>query len=99
MSMDQVLQQMTELTAAVKSGTKQNLDWETVQKQFGAQLDAYVAAQVKAAMDAKPNFRQGGAPIGIDGQLQKNRYRRHIKGLRRMAGTWMAGRRCARSTC
>ena len=81
MSMDQVLQQMTELTAAVKSGTKQNLDWETVQKQFGAQLDAYVAAQVKAAMDAQPNFRQGGAPIGIDGQLQKNRYRRHIKGF------------------
>ncbi len=81
MSMDAVLQQMAELTNAVKNGSKTTLDWDTIQKQFGTQLDAYVATQVKAQMDAQPAFRQGGAPIGIDGQLAKNRYRRHVKGF------------------
>lgn len=82
--MDRVLKQMAELTEQVKGSQKRDLDWETVQKQFGAQLDALVAAQVAEAMQKQPAFRMPGAPMGMDGALQGNRYSR-------MAKSWTAG--------
>ena len=79
-AMDQVLQKMTEITEAVKgSGGKQNLRWEDVQKDFATQVDAMVAAQVQKAMDSQPAFTKPGAPIGADGQLGNNRYRKMVK--------------------
>lgn len=79
-TMDQVLQKMAEMTEAVKSsGGKQNLRWEDLQKDFGTQLDAMVAAQVQKAMDSQPAFTKPGAPIGADGQLGNNRYRKMVK--------------------
>jgi HK97 family phage major capsid protein len=79
-TLDQVLQKMAEITSAVQSsGGKQNLRWEDVQKDFGDQIEALVAHQIKAAMDSQPAFRQPGAPIGADGQLGNNRYRRLVK--------------------
>jgi HK97 family phage major capsid protein len=79
-TIDQVLQQMAEITTAVKSsGGKQNLRWEDLQKDFGAQIDALVTAQVKAQLDAQPNFGKPGAPIGADGQLGNNRYRKMVR--------------------
>jgi HK97 family phage major capsid protein len=79
-AMDEVLRQMSELTTAVKAaGGKQNLRWDDVQADFKAQIDAMVALQVKAAMDSQPAFRQPGAPIGADGSLGSNRYRRFVK--------------------
>jgi HK97 family phage major capsid protein len=79
-TIDQVLQQMAEITTAVKSsGGKQNLRWEDLQRDFGTQLDAMVAAQVQKAMDSQPAFSKPGAPIGADGQLGNNRYRKMVK--------------------
>ena len=77
---DTVLAQMAELTNAVKSSGRQNMQWEDVQKAFGAQLDAYVTAQVKTAMDAQPAFRGAPAPaIGHDGVAKAGRYARFLK--------------------
>lgn len=76
---DAVLAQMAELTNAVKSAPKQELQWAEIQKQFGGQIDAYVAQQVAAAMAAQPAFRNGGAPIAHDGQVKAGRYARHLK--------------------
>jgi HK97 family phage major capsid protein len=76
---DAVLQQMAELTNTVKaSGSKSNLQWDDLQKAFGAQLDALVAAQVKAQMDAAPAFR-GGVPVAHDGAVKSGRYARFVK--------------------
>jgi len=75
---DAVLAQMAELTNAVKSAPKQELQWEQIQKQFGGQIDAYVAQQVAAAMAAQPAFRNG-APVAHDGQTKAGRYARFLK--------------------
>jgi HK97 family phage major capsid protein len=77
--MDRVLKQMAELTDQVKANQKQDLNWERVQKEFGKQLDALVAAQVAEAMQKQPAFRMPGAPVGADGVLSGNRYGRMAK--------------------
>ena len=80
MEIETVLAQMAELTNAVKGSKRQEMQWEDVQKSFGTQLDAYVAAQVKAAMDAQPAFRGAPAPaIGHDGVAKAGRYARFLK--------------------
>ena len=77
---DAVLAQMAELTNAVKSAPKQELRWEQIEKDFGAQIDALVQAQVKAALDRQPAFRTGDAPaIGHDGYTKAGRYGRFLK--------------------
>jgi len=76
---DAVLAQMAELTNTVKNAPKQELQWEQIEKQFGGQIDALVAAQVKAAMDKQPAFRTGGAPIAHDGYAKVGRYSRFLK--------------------
>jgi HK97 family phage major capsid protein len=79
-NLDAVLQQMAELTSVVKAaGGRQNLQWDDVEKAFGAQIDALVAAQVKAAMDKQPVYHQPGAAIGASGQMPNNRYSRFVK--------------------
>ena len=77
---DAVLAQMAELTNAVKSAPKNELQWEQIEKQFGGQIDALVQAQVKAALDSQPAFRTGNAPaIAHDGYAKAGRYARFLK--------------------
>ena len=77
---DAVLAQMAELTNAVKSAPKNELQWEQIQKSFGGQIDALVEAQVKAALDKQPAFRTGGGqPIAHDGTTKAGRYARFLK--------------------
>ncbi len=80
-NLDSVLQQMAELTTAVKAaqGNKGNLRWEDVEREFGAQIEALTAAQVQKAMDKQPVYHQPGAAIGASGQLANNRYSRFVK--------------------
>ena len=77
---DAVLAQMAELTNAVKSAPKNELQWEQIEKQFGGQIDALVQAQVKAALDSQPASRTGNAPaIAHDGYAKAGRYARFLK--------------------
>lgn len=80
-NMDHVLAQMAELTNAVKSAqnVKRDLQWDDVQKAFGGQIEALVAAQVAEQMSKAPQYRVPGAPIGADGALTGNRYSRMAK--------------------
>ena len=78
-ALDAVLAQMAELTNAVKGQPKQELQWDSIQKAFGTQIDALVADQVQKAMDSAPQFRTPGAGIGVDGELKNNRYNRYVK--------------------
>jgi HK97 family phage major capsid protein len=92
--MERVLSQMAELTNAVKSANgnpKVNLQWDDVQKAFGNQIEALVAAQVAEQMSKAPAFRLPGAPVGAAGVLEGNRYQRMAKsfsagGVHREAG-------------
>lgn len=82
--MERVLAQMAELTNTVKaSGGKQSLQWEEVQRAFGGQIEALVAAQVAEQMSKSPAFRQPGAPVGAEGVLNGNRYQRMAKSFAR----------------
>ncbi|MBK8772628.1 MAG: phage major capsid protein [Rhizobiales bacterium] len=79
-NLDSVLQQMAELTNAVKAaGSKSDLQWADVEKAFGAQIEALAAAQVQKAMESQPVYRQPGAAVGASGQVAGNRYSRFIK--------------------
>lgn len=80
--MERVLAQMAELTNTVKSANgnaKRDLQWDDVQKAFGGQIEALVAAQVAEQMSKAPAFRMPGAPVGAAGVLEGNRYQRMAK--------------------
>lgn len=76
-----VLQQMAELTAAVKAAKapKTDLQWDTVKDAFGAQIEALVAAQIQEKMAAQP-VRPGAAVYAQEGgELKNNRYSAFVK--------------------
>lgn len=80
-NMELVLQQMTELTNAVKAAKapKQDLQWDDVEKAFGAQIEALVAAQVDAKLKAAPT-RIPGEVVGANRQIgSNNRYAKMLK--------------------
>ena len=87
-NMDAVLQQMAELTDAVKSAqSKADLQWDTVQKEFGDQIEAMVAAQVEEQVKSMPVRRTPGEMIAHDQAAQtmgdENRYKGVVKDIAR----------------
>lgn len=80
-SLESVMQQMAELTTAIKTAKspKTDLQWDDVKKQFGVQLDQLVETQVKAALDRQPVYRVPGQAIMADGEIKNNRYSRFVK--------------------
>lgn len=75
---DNLLQQMQELTSAVKAAKPDpaTLDFEAVKAQFSGQIESLVEAQVKTAMDRAPVYRQPGEGVASEsGVITKaNRY-------------------------
>ena len=62
---DAILQQMTELTEAVKGAeSTSDIQWETVQDKFGEQIKAMVAEQVKEAEASRPAYTSAAQQIG-----------------------------------
>ncbi|HHH39027.1 MAG TPA: phage major capsid protein, partial [Sedimenticola sp.] len=84
---DNILQQMKELTDAVKGAgnPKVDLNWDMVQETFGEQIKALVAAQVEEKMASQPQRRIPGAAVGYSDELatvsKENRYYRYLKGI------------------
>jgi HK97 family phage major capsid protein len=85
--MDKILQQMSELTETVKGvhAGKSEVDWESVKAEFSDQIDAKVAAEVQAKIDAMP-VRRGSIEYAesVDkairaGELNGNRYAAMVK--------------------
>lgn len=87
-NMEHVLQQMAELTDAVKGAqSKADLQWDTVQEKFGEQIEAIVAAQVEEKIKSMPVRRTPGEMIAHDqaaqGITDDNRYKSVIKDIAR----------------
>jgi len=82
MDKEALLQQMAELTAAVKSGHQDPavLDWETIKDRFSEQIKELTAQQVKEEMDRQPVRK--ASPVYASKalpDLNGNRYSRMVK--------------------
>lgn len=87
-NIEHVLQQMAELTDAVKSAqSKADVQWDTIQERFGEQINAIVDAQVEEKMKSMPVRRTPGEMIAHDQGAQslddENRYKSVIKDIAR----------------
>lgn len=83
---DQILQQMQELTETVKShqGDKATLDMDKIKGEMTALIEAQVQAQIAKAAADKPVRPLAGDPIGYaeaTGQLTGNRFGRELKAI------------------
>lgn len=76
-----LVQQIAELTNAVKAAgaPKTELQWDTVKATFGAQIEAYVAAQVAEKMAAQPVRPGTPVYVGDNSTLKGNRYAAFVK--------------------
>lgn len=77
---DAVMAQLAELTAAVRekgASAKTELQWDTISKEFGAQIEALVAAQVAeklASQPVRPGTAMAANAVYADSGLAGTRY-------------------------
>lgn len=81
---DNILQQMKELTDAVKEAKapKVDLNWDMVEETFGEQVKELVAAQVEEKLASQPQRRVPGEAVGygdVPTVSKANRYYRYVK--------------------
>lgn len=101
-NLDNVLQQMAELTSAVKAAKqpKQELQWEQIERDFGDQIKSLVDSQVAAKMEAAPKYRTPGEQIEADlhasGLSESNRYKSAFKAIAK-DGVHRVGNRLVKS--
>lgn len=86
-TLDQVAENLAKLTQVIQekgASAKTELKWDDLKKDFQAEIDAMVAAQVQAKLDAAPQ-RRGGDPVYANAgeQLKGNRYARMVKDFER----------------
>jgi len=86
--LDEILQQMAELTAVVKEHKSDSatLDWDRVKDTFQEQIKDMVEQQVEARIARQPDRRVAGWGIQAEGEtieLSGNRYARMVKNMHR----------------
>jgi HK97 family phage major capsid protein len=94
---ESLMKEMSELTAAVKGAQnpKTDLQWETVEKEFGEKINQLVDSRVQEKLDAAPAYRRIGDPVSQEYESEvgtKNVYRPYLKSLAK-DGFYRAGNR------